>query len=71
MPSADVYRLQDILYSAYGSNAQILDNTGALEHGMYNLLGETYVLDIDEWDAIDVYDWQLWLLPAAEAPIDA
>ena len=29
------------------------------------------MLDIDEYDAIDVYDWRLRPMPAAEAPIDA
>jgi len=37
---------------------------------------EAHLLDVNECDAttldaIDVYDWRLRLMPAAEAPIDA
>ena len=65
------YQLQDILHRACGSTAQSSDSASALELSKYNHFGETYVLDIDEWDTIDIYDWRLRPMPAAEAPIDA
>ena len=48
MPSTDDYRLQVILYRAYGSTAQKSDRASALELGKYNHFREAYVLDIDE-----------------------
>jgi len=50
MASTDDYRLQDILYRACGSTAQSLDRASALELGMYNHYGETYVLGAYECD---------------------
>jgi len=55
MPSTDDW-LQDILYRACGSTAQSSDNACALQLGKNNHVREAYVLDIDEYDAIDVYD---------------
>jgi len=56
MSITDDYRPQDILYRACGSTAQSSDSASALELGKYNHLREAYVLDIDEYDASDVYD---------------
>jgi len=52
------------------------ESASALELGKYNQFREAYMLDVNEWDAtthdaINVYNWQLWLMPAAGAPIDA
>jgi hypothetical protein len=45
---ANDYRLQDILYRAWGSTAQSSDSASVLGLGKYNHFRETYVLDINE-----------------------
>jgi len=59
LPSTADYRQQDILYRACGSTAQSSDSASALVLGKYNHPREAYVLDIDEWDVVDAYDWRL------------
>jgi len=56
MPLTNDYRLQDIFSRACGSTAESSDSARPLELGKYNHFREAYVLDIDESDAIDLYD---------------
>jgi len=48
LPSANDYRLQDILYRACGSTAQSSDSASAPELGKYYHFGETYVIGVYE-----------------------
>jgi len=50
---------------------QAQESADALEHVKCNHFTETYVLEIDEEDLIDLYESRLRPMPAAEALIDA
>jgi len=50
---------------------EVQESAGILELVKYNHFGEAYVLDIEEYDTSDIYDWRLQPMLAAEAPMDA
>jgi len=72
MSTTNNCQLQDVPYRACGSTAQSGDGTSTLELGKCNHFRQTYVSDVDEWDAtaIDVYPRCLWMMHSEKAPID-
>jgi len=55
---ADDYLLQDTLYRACGCTAQSSDSASVLDLGKYNHFRETYIVDINKYEVIDVHHWQ-------------
>lgn len=50
------YTVKDVLYRPCESLAKKSDSASTLELHTYKYFRETYMLDIDEYDAFDIYD---------------